>query len=177
MIAANNQSNPKDMNSSVLGPYIYLYICIHIIQSLCILCFTFVALFTQFKRVSIGFCGSILRINCCDTYAKPQAKVNLTDLCGVQFLFWAQTNFLHTFKQTPSKRATCRKLDSLMSSYLFMTKLYLTCPDSNETLSLMNQATKSISKKMTISISTRLIYFQHNSMALETHVIFFKSKV
>ena len=111
---------------------------IYIINSLCILCFTFVALFTQFKRVSIGFCGSILRINCCDTYAKPQAEVNLTDLCGVQFLFWAQTNFLHTFKSTTTKRANRRKLDGLMSSYLFMTKVYLTFPYRKETISLMN---------------------------------------
>ena len=125
---------------------------IYIINSLCILCFTFVALFTQFKRVSIGFCGSILRINCCDTYAKPQAKVNLTDLCGAQFLFWAQTNFLHTFKSTMSKRATRRKLDSLMSSYLFMTKLYLTFPYRKETISLMSHATKSISKQIEVTL-------------------------
>ena len=122
------------------------------IQSLCILCFIFVALFTQFKRVSIGFCGSILRINCCDTYAKPQAEVNLTDLCGVQFLFWAQTNFLHTFKSTTTKRANRRKLDRLMSSYLFMKKLYLIFPHNKESVSLMNQTTKSISKKFQVPL-------------------------
>ena len=150
---------------------------IYIIQSLCILCFTFFALFTQFKRVSIGFCGSILRINCCDTYAKPQAEVNLTDLCGVQFLFWAQTNFLHTFKSTTTKRANRRKLDRLMSSYLFMTKLYLNFPYFFIEKKLLFQTDFNVTLKLMITIRTRLIYFQQNSMALETHVIFFKSKV
>ena len=102
--------------------------------------------------MSIGFCGSILRINCCDTYAKPQAEVNLTDLCGVQFLFWAQTNFLHTFKSTTTKRANRRKLDRLMSSYLFMKKWYLIFPHNKESVSLMNQTTKSISKKFQVPL-------------------------